>query len=98
MPGLTPQEEKESEGKRGLSQSERDCGLGKGWVVGLRRLVEEGLDIVGFLTNRRGFKGKEISGVNLRIIEVVGLEEEKKMKREKAVKIKSGKEVGFLWR
>lgn len=98
MPGLTPQEEKESEGKRGLNQSERDCGLGKGWVVGLRRLVEEGLDIVGFLTNRRGFKGKEISGVNLRIIEVVGLEEEKKMKREKAVKMKSGKEVGFLWR
>lgn len=53
---------------------------------------------MGILRNLRGFKGKETRGVNLRRREVVGFEEEKITKREKAVKITSGKEVGFLWR
>lgn len=34
VPGLTPQEAKESEGTRGLSQSERDCGEAKEWRRG----------------------------------------------------------------
>lgn len=60
--------------------------------------MEEGLDIVGILRNLRGFSGKETKGVNFRRREVVGFEEEKITKREKAVKITSGKEVGFFWR
>jgi hypothetical protein len=31
VPGLTPHVAKESEGKRGLSHSERDCGDAKLW-------------------------------------------------------------------
>lgn len=31
VPGLTPQEAKESEGNLGLSHSERDCGFVKAW-------------------------------------------------------------------
>lgn len=51
---------------------------------------------MGILKNLRGLRGKETRGVNLRRREVVvGLEEEKITKREKAVKITSGKEVGF---
>lgn len=53
------------------------------------------MDIVGILRNRRGLRGKETIGVNLRRKEEVGLEEEKITKREKAVKITSGKEVGL---
>lgn len=59
--------------------------------------MEDGLDIVGVLRNLRGLRGKETRGVNLRRREEVGLEE-KITKREKAVKITSGKELGFLLR
>lgn len=63
--------------------------------MGFRRLFKEGLDIVGSLRNRRGLRGKETRGVNLRRRDEVGFEEEKITKREKAVKITSGKEVGL---
>lgn len=53
VPGLTPHESKESEGRRGLSQSERDCGVAKRrWGLGLGLGFE--WDIVGILRKRRG--------------------------------------------
>ena len=51
VPGLTPQEAKESEGRRCLSQSVRDCG-DENWVMGLGF---EGEIMVGVLRKRRGF-------------------------------------------
>lgn len=51
VPGLTPQEANESEGRRGLSQSVRDCG-DENWTMGLGL---EGDVMVGVLRKRRGF-------------------------------------------
>ena len=51
VPGLTPQEAKESEGRRCLSQSVRDCG-DENWVMGLGF---EGEIMVGVLRKRQGF-------------------------------------------
>lgn len=57
-----------------------------------------GRDILGILRNLRGFSGKENFGGRVKVV-VVDLEEEKRRKREKAVKMKSGSEViGFLRR
>lgn len=57
VPGFIPQEAKELEGKRGLSQSERDCGDAKLW----RRLLLSGMgddvtvwDMEGTLRKREG--------------------------------------------
>lgn len=51
VPGLTPHEAKESEGRRGFSQSERDSGVAKRrWGLGLGFEW----DIVGILRKRRG--------------------------------------------
>lgn len=97
VPGLTPQEAKESEGKRGFSQSERDCGVGKG-ILGFLRRFEEGKDMVGILRNLRGLRGKEMMGESFWRMVLAGLEGERRMKTERAVKMKSGRKAGFLVR
>nr|GMD49517.1 hypothetical protein VIGAN_02168500 [Ipomoea batatas] len=82
VPGLTPQEAKESEGNRGLSQSERDCGVGKGRLGFLSRF-DEGMDMVGILRNLRGLRGKESFWRML----LAGFEGDRRMKTDRAVKM-----------
>lgn len=66
---------KESEGKRGLSHSERDCGdtkLRRLFLLGFEEEEEEEeddndevdmlLDMAGILRKRRGLRGKERKG------------------------------------
>lgn len=91
MPGLTPQVANESEGRRGLSHSERDCGVAKLWRL-LGFLLAMGM--MGNERKRRGFSGKESGGGNLWKKLEVGLGEEIRMKREKAVKMKSDRDAG----
>lgn len=92
---------KESEGKRGLSHSERDCGDAK-----LRRLfllgfeeddddndeVDMLLDMAGILRKRRGFRGKERKGQLVVVGVLWDLEEVKRKQTESAVSKRSGKE------
>lgn len=94
---------KESEGKRGLSHSERDCGDAK-----LRRLfllgfeeeeddddndeVDTLLDMAGILRKRRGFRGKERKGQFVVVGVLWDLEEVKRKQTESAVSKRSGKE------
>lgn len=90
----------ESEGKRGLSHSERDCGDAKLW----RRLFLLWLDddndevavwdIAGILRKRRGLRGKERKGQLVVVVVVVlwDLEEVKRKQTESAVSKRSGKE------
>lgn len=59
--------------------------------------MEGGEDISGILKKRRGLRGKDSLG--RRVTVVIDLGEEKRRKREKAVKKKSGsKEMDFLGR
>lgn len=81
VPGLIPQEANESEGNRGLSQSERDCGVGKLELV--RGMVES-------LRKRRCLGGKERE-----LKDWWDLGEEKRRRREREVRRMSGK-VGGL--
>lgn len=81
VPGLTPQESSESEDNRGLSQSERACGVAKDVLD---------WDVVVILGNRRAFGGK---GRNLRKRVWLGLGEEKRKSRETAVRNRSGRVV-----
>lgn len=92
---------KESEGKRGLSHSERDCGDAK-----LRRLfllgfeeddddndeVDMLLDMAGILRKRRGLRGKERKGQLVVVGVLWDLEEVKRKQTESAVSKRSGKE------
>lgn len=87
VPGMTPQEAKESEGIRGLSQSERACGELKGWFLRLG-LLGRWDDMIRFLINRRGFFGRERVGMDLQEEE----EEEKRKRKDRAVKKKSGRD------
>lgn len=81
VPGLTPQEVKESEGKRDLSHSERLCGVAK-----VRWDMEE------ILGERRGYKGK----LKKKVFESSGLvEEDMRKQMERAVRKRSGR-VGCL--
>ncbi|KAK3445714.1 hypothetical protein EUGRSUZ_A01403 [Eucalyptus grandis] len=111
VPGLTPQEAKESEGSRGLSQSERDCGVAKRW-----RILGPGRDMVGIPRNRRGFKWQDKNGIFRALalvaaaaeeeeeeVEVVEEEEEeevweKRKRTERAVKKSSGRVALGWWR
>lgn len=98
MPGFTPHEPNKSAASRGLSQSERDCGVANGGgsrpgFLGYGELVK-GKDILG---NLRRYKGKESLLLLGRKKREVGLGEvEKRTRREKAVKMTSGSEVGFF--
>lgn len=96
---------KESEGKRGLSHSERDCGDEK-----LRRLfllgfedeeddddddsdeVDMLLDMAGILRKRRGFRGIERKGQLVVVGVLWDLEGVKRTQTESAVSKRSGKE------
>ncbi|BAT78925.1 hypothetical protein VIGAN_02168500 [Vigna angularis var. angularis] len=92
VPGLTPHEAKDSEGRRGLSQSERDCGDAKLWRRGGRVLRAvavflEGVavrDMAGNLRKRRG-KGQRVEAT-------LGLEEETRKQTDRAVRRRSGRE------
>lgn len=87
VPGLTPHEAKESGGSRGLSHSERDCGVAKRRWRGLGL----GWDMVEILRNLRGFKGQVKNGI-FRVLEEdeeEREEEEKRKKIERAAKRKS---------
>jgi len=94
VPGLTPHEANDSEGRRGLSHSERDCGDAKLWRRGGRVLravavvvLLEGVavrDIAGNLRKRRG-KGQRVEAM-------WGLEEETRKQTERAVRRRSGRE------
>lgn len=96
MPGLTPQEAKESEGKRGLSHSEREWGDAKLW----RRLILDDVndevdvwDMAGILRKRRGLRGKERKGQLVVVVVVeLDLEEVKRKQTERAVRKRSGRE------
>ncbi|KAK8587275.1 hypothetical protein V6N13_086269 [Hibiscus sabdariffa] len=89
VPGLTPHEAKDWEGNRGLSQSERACGVAKAVLLGL------GQDMDGILRNRRGFEWKRYKGRNF-IREVLGLVEDTRKMREIAVRKMWGRvAVGF---
>jgi hypothetical protein len=86
VPGLTPQEANESEGKRGLSHSERDCGVVKLWLWWVLR-VRGGRDMVEILRNRRGREGKG---------KEQDFEGKRKQQMERAVRKRSGRVV--MWR
>ncbi|MCI47821.1 hypothetical protein A2U01_0069063, partial [Trifolium medium] len=89
VPGLTPHVAKESEGNRGLSHSESDCGDAKLWrrlfllgfvVVGDNDDVEV-WDMAGILKKRRGLRGKEKKGQFDVVVVLWNLVEEVKMKQ-----------------
>lgn len=99
MPGLIPHEAKESDGRRGLSQSERDCGVEKWWLF----FVFLETDMEGIFRNLRGLDGKERKGslgkwgLGKEVKVVVEEEEEEKRKiMESAVRKRSGKVVAGL--
>lgn len=88
MPGLTPQAANESEGKRGFSHSERDCGVVKLWLWWVLR-VWGGRDMVEILRDRREREGKgKGKGKDF--------EGKRKQQMEKAVSKRSGTVV--MWR
>lgn len=96
VPGLTPHVANESEGKRGLSHSERDCGDAKLWRRLMVLLGFEGdgdevaeWDMAGILRKRRGLRGKERKG---QVVVVWDLVEVKRKQTERAVRKRSGKE------
>lgn len=86
VPGFTPQVANESEGNRGLSQSERACGDAKGTLE---------WNMVGILRKRRGFEGK---GRNFGRKVWLALGEEKRKRREIAVRNMSGRVAVGLFR
>jgi len=86
---------KESEGKRGLSHSERDCGdakLRRLFLLGFEDEVDMLLDMAGILRKRRGFRGKERKGQLVVVGVLWDLEEVKRKQTESAVSKRSGKE------
>ena len=90
MPGLTPQEANESEGRRGLSQSVRDCGE-ENWAMDLGF---DGEVIIGVFRKRRGFCGKDKDEIFENRVWGFG-EEGMRKRRDRAVKKRSGSDVGL---
>lgn len=98
MPGLTPHEAKESEGKRGFNHSERDFGEAKLWRRLFLLLDDDNndevvvWDMAGSLRKRRGFRGRERKGQEVVVVVVWEREEVKRKQTERAVRKRSGKE------
>lgn len=63
VPGLIPQEAKESEGNRGESQSESDCGVGNWCFLELGFLLWLGIDMV---EDDLGKKENDLLGLRVR--------------------------------